>query len=117
MPVTASVEWNAGATGFLLDGVSISATAISPTEPCVLDTRPPVESLGAWYQNGPLGNTNQLLTFSAPVDTLCQIDYDWVPNNMEPAYGNFAVAAGAAGLFFANNPFATATIVDPLNRL
>jgi hypothetical protein len=99
-PVTAALEWNAGATGFLLDGVSVSATTMSTTEVCVLDTKPPTESLAAWYQSDVQGGTNQLFQFGCPAGSLIQVDFDWVPGWTEPQTGTFATAGATVGQSF-----------------
>ncbi len=113
--VTASVEWNAGATGFLLDGVSVSATTMSSTEVCLLDTRPPTESVGSWYQAGVTGGTNEILSFTCPDDTLIQVDYDWVPNFTEPALGSFSITGGTVGTVFGKSWSPALVPVSPLN--
>jgi len=91
--VSATVEWNAGSTGFLMDGVSVAATSSSTTEYAHLSTRPPVDSLAGWYQAGPTGATNVIFSMSAPAGAIIQVDYDWVPNFTEASYGTLSATS------------------------
>lgn len=115
---TVAVEWNAGSTGFLLDGVSASDTTVSSTEPAYVDTRPPRNSLASWYQAGTTGGTNELFSITCPGGTLIRIDYDYVLNTTEPAFsGGFAITAGVQGLLVAVNPSSTIVVNVPLNSI
>lgn len=112
-----AVEWNAGASGFLMDGVSVSDQSTSPARPARLSSRPPTESLGSWYQAGVTGGTNILCSITCSANTIIYIDYDYVPNLTEPGLAIFAVTAGVAGLVFAQHPSASLNVNPPLNAL
>lgn len=114
-PSSVYIEWNAGSTGFLLDGVSVSNTSVSTTRPAYIVSRPPTESLGSWYQAGVSGGTNELFQFTCVTGTMIQVDYDWVPNFTEPALASFAITSYTVGTVFAQNWSATITCVAPLN--
>jgi len=113
--ITSTIEWNAGSTGFLMDGVSKSATNVSTTESVCLSSTPPTESLGSWYQAGPSGNTNELFSFSAPAGAIIQVDYDWVPNFTEAAYTTVAVTGATAGTLYAVGWSGNILALPPLN--
>jgi len=113
--VTAAVEWNAGSTGFLLDGVSVSAQTMSSAELTLLTARPPTQSLAGWYQSDVQGGTNQLCLLTFPNGSLVEFDFDWTLNVGEPASGSFAIAGGTAGTPFAGQLFTGALVpVAPL---
>jgi len=116
-PGNVAVEWNAGSSGFLMDGVSVSDQSPSAARPARLSTRPPTESLGSWYQAGVTGGTNVLCSISASIGAIIYIDYDYVPNLTEPGLGIFAVTSGVAGLVFAQHPSASVIVNPPLNAL
>lgn len=111
---TINVEWNAGTTGFLLDGVSVSDTSLSTTRPAYISTRPPVESLGSWYQAAPSGATNELFSYTCGTGSIIQVDYDWVPNFTESAGTVFTINATTVGTIFAQNWSATVVVMSPL---
>jgi len=116
--ISSTLEWNAGSTGFLLDGVSVAATTMSTTEPVCLDARPPTESLGGWYQAGPSGATNVLFSYSAPAGSVIQVDYDWVPNFTEAVYrSNATVATGTVGTLYCLGWASTVLALPPLNSI
>jgi len=115
--VNSTVEWNAGTTGFLLDGVSVAATSSSTTEYGHLTTRPPTDSLGSWYQAGLSGATNILFSLSAPAGAIIQCDYDWVPNLTEATYGNLSTTAATSGTIGCRAWNANILALPPLNSL
>ena len=112
---TATIEWNAGGTGFLLNGVSESATTMSTTEPVCLDSRPPTESLGSWYQGGSTALTNSLFSMSAPAGAIIQIDYDWVPNFTEAGFSSVTVSGAVAGTLYCLGWNSNILALPPLN--
>jgi hypothetical protein len=115
--VSSTVEWNAGSTGFLLDGVSVAATSSSTTEYGHLSTRPPTDSLGGWYQAGPSGATNIIFSMSAPAGAIIQVDYDWVPNFTEASYGTLSTTAGVLGTIGCRAWNANILALPPLNSI
>jgi hypothetical protein len=115
--ISATVEWNAGSTGFLMDGVSAAATTMSTTEPTCLETRPPTESLGSWYQAGPTGGTNVLFSLSAPAGAIIEVDYDWVPNLTEASYSTVTVSGAVAGTMYACAWNTNILALPPLNSI
>lgn len=115
--VSATIEWNAGSTGFLLDGVSVAATTSSTTEYGHLSTRPPVDSLAGWYQAGPSGATNELFSMSAPAGATIQVDFDWVPNFTEALYGSLSTTGGSVGLLGCRAWSSNILALPPLNSI
>lgn len=116
---TIGLEWNAGSTGFLLDGMSESATTCSTTEPACIDCRPPHESLAGWYQAIVTGNSNIIFSVTCPGGSTIRLDYDFVINGGEgpnPPSG-FAVTGGTQGLVFAQNPSSSIVVTVPANSL
>ncbi len=115
--ISATVEWNAGSTGFLLDNVSCAATTMSTTEPACLDTRPPTESLGSWYQGGTTSTTNVLFAMSAPAGAIVQIDYDWVPNFTEATFSSVTVSGAVVGTLYCLGWNTNILALPPLNSI
>ncbi len=114
---TATIEWNAGSTGFLVHGVSLGIANTSTTEPVCLDSRPPTESLGAWYQGGPTSLTNSLFSCSIPAGGTIQIDYDWVPAFTEQGLGNATVSGAATGTVYCRGMNSNVMPIGPLNPI
>ncbi len=115
--VSATVEWNAGSTGFLLDGVSAAATSSSTTEYGHLSTKPPTDSLAGWYQAGVSGATNVIFSMSAPAGAVIQVDFDWVPNFTEATYGTLSTTAGVVGTIGCRAWNANILALPPLNSI
>lgn len=115
--VSATVEWNAGSTGFLMDGVSVAATSSSTTEYGHLRTKPPIRSLGGWYQAGPSGSTNTLFSMSAPAGAIIEVDFDWVPNFTEAIYGSLSTTAGVVGTIGCRAWNNNILVLPPLNSI
>lgn len=114
--VSATVEWNAGSTGFLMDGVSVAATSSSTTEYAHLSTRPPVDSLAGWYQATVTGLTNILFSLSAPAGAIIQVSYDWVPNFTEAGNGStITVTTAVVGTLYAVGWNTNILALPPLN--
>lgn len=112
----ATVEWNAGSTGFLMDGVSVAATSSSTTEYSRLVTRPPTDSLASWYQGGPNSLNNELFSFSAPAGAIIEVSYDWVPNFTEAAVSGAATVSGATtGIVYCRGINTNLLALPPLN--
>lgn len=112
----ATVEWNAGSTGFLMDGVSAAATSSSTTEYSRLVTRPPTDSLGSWYQGGPNAMGNELFSFSAPAGAIVEVSYDWVPNYTEAAVSTALTVSGATtGIVYCRGVNTNILALPPLN--
>jgi hypothetical protein len=114
---SATVEWNAGATGFLLDGVSVAATSSSTTEYSILTTRPPTESLGGWFQAVLSGGTNVLFSYSAPAGAIIEVSYDWVPNWSEVSTGSLSATAAVSGVNYARAWSSNVLALPPLNSV
>lgn len=115
--ISSTVEWNAGTTGFLMDGVSVAATSSSTTEYSCLVTRPPTDSLASWYQMGVNTDTNVLFSFSAPAGAIIEVSYDWVPNFTEIAGGSRTVAGAVLGTLYAWAWNANVLPLPPLNSV
>jgi hypothetical protein len=115
--ISSTVEWNAGSTGFLMDGVSAAATTMSTTEPACLETKPPTESLASWYQAGPSGGTNVLFSISAPAGAIIEVDYDWVPNLTEATYTSVTVSGAVTGTMYACAWNTNILALPPLNSI
>jgi len=116
--ISATVEWNAGSTGFLMDGVSVAATSSSTTEYAHLSTRPPVDSLASWYQATVTGLTNILFSMSAPAGAIVQVSYDWVPTWTEAGSGSVVTVSGAvAGTMYAVGWNTNILALPPLNSV
>ncbi len=115
--ISSTVEWNAGSTGFLMDGVSAAATTMSTTEPTCLETFPPTESLSSWYQAGVTGSTNVLFSLSAPAGAIIEVDYDWVPNFTEATYGSVSVSGAVVGTMYAVAWNTNILALPPLNSI
>lgn len=114
-----ALEWNAGATGFLMDGVAVSDQSVSASRPAYLTSTPPTESLGSWYQAGVTGDSNILFSITCPGGTLIQIDYDWVMNSGEPNVSatGYVIVGGTQGNVYAQNPSATIQVALPINSI
>jgi len=115
--ISSTIEWNAGSTGFLMDGVSAAATTMSTTEPTCLETFPPTESLASWYQAGPSGGTNVLFSMSAPAGAIIEVDYDWVPNFTEASYSTVTVSGAVTGTMYACAWNTNILALPPLNSI
>jgi len=115
--ISSTLEWNAGSTGFLMDGVSVAEVTNSTTEPACLDARPPVDSLASWFQSGPTGGTNVIFSFSAPAGAIIQCDYDWVPNFTEISYGTLSTTAGVLGTLGCRAVNSNILALPPLNSI
>jgi hypothetical protein len=115
--ISSTIEWNAGSTGFLMDGVSTSATTMSTTEPVCLVSKPPTESLASWYQAGVSGSTNILFSFSAPAGAVIEVSYDWVPNFTEAPFNTTAVSGAVAGTLYCVGWSSNILALPPLNSI
>lgn len=115
--ISSTLEWNAGATGFLLDGVSVSATTSSTTEYAYLNTRPPVDSLAGWYQAGVSGSTNVIFSLSAPAGAIIEVSYDWVPNFTEASFSTTTVSGASAGNLYCVGWNSNILALPPLNSI
>lgn len=115
--ISSTIEWNAGSTGFLLDGVSVSATTASTTEYALLTTRPPTESLASWYQAGVSGSTNVIFSMSAPAGAIIEVSYDWVPNFTEASYSTTTVSGASTGALYCVGWNSNILALPPLNSV
>jgi len=115
--ISSTVEWNAGSTGFLMDGVSQSSTTMSTTEPVCLVTRPPTQSLASWYQAGVSGSTNVLFSLSAPAGAVIEVSYDWVPNFTEASYNTTTVTGATQGTLYCVGWNSNILALPPLNSV
>ncbi len=115
--ISSTIEWNAGSTGFLMDGVSTSATTMSTTEPCLLVSRPPTQSLASWYQAGVSGSTNALFSLSAPAGAVIEVSYDWVPNFTEASFNTTTVTGATAGTLYCVGWNSNILALPPLNSV
>jgi hypothetical protein len=111
LPSTVSIEWNAGTTGFLLDGVSVSNQSTSTEKGPFLSSRPPVDSLAGWYQAGVSGFTNQICNISMPNHSIIQFDYDWVPNWSEAAFASTTIGVSIVGTVLTHDPLSTVLVM------
>jgi hypothetical protein len=112
---TATLEWNAGGTGFLVPNTSVSAVNASTTEWVCLDARPPTDTLSGWYQGGSTALTNVLFSCSIPAGGIIQFDYDWVPNFTEASLGNATVSGTVAGTLYCRGINTNILALPPLN--
>lgn len=114
--VSATIEWNAAATGFLVKGTSVSETNVSTTEVVLLEAFPPKSSLSSWYQGGPTVGSNSLFSFSAPADSTIELEYDWVPCSTENNPNtSIAIASNTVGNFVCVGINANVLALPPLN--
>jgi hypothetical protein len=113
--VTSTIEWNAGATGFLVRGTSVSQTNGSTTELACLDCRPPTDSLSGWYQGGSTAGTNVIFSFSAPAGAILQLDFDWVPLVTEAGLGTLSSVGTVAGTNYCRGISSNILAFAPLN--
>ncbi len=112
---TATLEWNAGATGFLVPNTSVSVANTSTTEKVILDTRPPTQTLSGWYQGGSTALTNVLFSCSIPAGGVIVFDYDWVPNFTEVSLGNATVTGASTGVMYCRGINTNILALPPLN--
>ncbi len=116
--VSATIEWNAAATGFLIQGTSVGETNTSTTEPVLLEARPPGDTLSGWYQGGATALTNVIFSFSAPADAILEIDYDWVLNSTEPVFTTGStVASASVGQVCCKAINSNVQVLPPLNSV
>jgi hypothetical protein len=116
--VSATIEWNAAATGFLIQGTSVGETNTSTTEPVLLEARPPGDTLSGWYQGGATTLTNVIFSFSAPADSILEIDYDWVMCSTEPVYTTGStVASASVGQVCCKAINSNVQVLPPLNSV
>ena len=113
--VSSEIEWTAAGTGFLLNQTSVSQTSSSTTEYSYLVSKPPRDSLAAWYQGGVSSLSNVLFSFSMPADAIIQIDFDWVPNYTEAIYTSNASSALVVGTLYCQQINANVLSLAPLN--
>jgi len=115
--ISSTIEWNAGSTGFLLDGVSVSATTSSTTEYAHLISRPPTDSLASWYQAGVTGSSNVIFSISAPAGAIIDVSYDYVPNFTEAATGSVTVSGASVGVYYCCAWNTNILALPPLNSI
>ncbi len=114
--ISATIEWNAAATGFLLNGGAWSETNSSTTELVCLESRPPKSSLSSWYQGGPNAQSNVICSLSAPAGAILEFEYDWVMNNTEAAVSSPLTVSGAtAGIVYCRGINTNILALPPLN--
>jgi hypothetical protein len=113
--ITSTVEWNDAATGFLGRGTSVSETNSSTTEFVCLDTRPPKNSIAAWWNAGVTGATNVLFSFSAPAGAILQLDYQWTKNATEASYETQSTSGAATNTIYCRAINANVLAIPPLN--
>jgi len=114
---TATLEWNAGATGFLVPNTSVSVANTSTTEKVVLDARPPTDTLSGWYQGGTTALTNVIFSCSIPAGGVICFDYDWVPNFTEVSLGNSSVTGASTGTLYCRGINTNILPLGPLNPI
>ncbi len=116
--LSATIEWNAAATGFLVSGRSVSESNVSTTEPVMLEARPPKSTLSSWYQGGPTVGANSLFSFSAPAGAILEIEYDWVMASTEAnPVASIAVTSAVTGNVYCRGVNANVLALPPLNSV
>ncbi len=116
--LSATIEWNAAATGFLVKGSSVSETNVSTTEAVLLEAHPPKSTLSSWYQGGPTVGANSLFSFSAPAGSILELEYDWVLCSTEAnPVASQAVTGAVTGTVYCKGINANVLALPPLNSV
>lgn len=116
--LSATIEWNAAATGFLVQGNSVSETNVSTTEPVMLEARPPKSTLSSWYQGGPTVGANSIFSFSAPAGSILELEYDWTMSSTESnPVASIAVTGAVTGNVYCLGINANVLALPPLNSV
>ncbi len=115
--ISSTIEWNAAATGFLVNGSSVSEVNASTTDMVCLEARPPSSTLASWYQGGATAGTNVLFSFSAPAGAVMEIEYDYVLNTTEALVGSLGVTGATPGTVYCKAINANVLALPPLNSI
>jgi len=115
--ISSTIEWNAAATGFLVNGSSVSEVNASTTDMVCLEARPPRSSLSSWYQGGANALSNVIFSFSAPAGAIFEVEYDYVLNTTEAFTSSRAVSGATLGNIYCKAINANILALPPLNSV